>query len=513
MKQNRIFRQLRRLTVMGLSLCAVLYTFSARSQTSAGATTRQQVARKPNIIFIYTDDQRYDALGIVQRAEGLKARFPWFKTPNLDRIAKEGVRFTNAFVVNSLCSPSRAAMLSGRYNHLNGVTNNHTEMTDTAASYASVLSAAGYTTGFIGKWHMARQQGKRPGFNYSFSFIGQGRYIDCPFQLNGEQMVETNGWVDEVSTDTALAFIERNRDVPFLLTVAFKSSHYPWTPPAKYAHIYDHVALRKPASEKTLLAYDGKMPGGRTAASPRYKNDSWAESNDTIIRRYFSVLAAVDENVGRILNLLDSLNLADNTIVVFTSDNGYFLGEHNLSDKRAAQEESIRVPLLVRYPAKLPRGKTIDKMVLNIDIPATFVEAGGAKAPPGYQGKNWLPLAEGRPVKWRTSFFYEYFYETPYPIPTIMGVRTATAKLILYPGQEDWTELYDLKKDPREQHNLYNRPAAAQLKATMLAQFRKDSTAVRFTIPDYADKRPLDEQGRYRSPIEQEAKVIEVKRK
>jgi arylsulfatase A-like enzyme len=483
--------------------CLILFCFSARSQDSK-ARVSQDRSQKPNIIFIYTDDQRYDAIGFIQEAQGARARFPWFKTPNMDRIAKEGVYFENAFVVNSLCSPSRAAMLTGRYNHINGVTNNHSELPDTAQSYATVLSKAGYTTAFIGKWHMARQQGPRHGFDYSFSFIGQGRYMDCQFQLNGSEMVDTKGWVDEISTDTAIAFIKRNRNTPFLVSLAYKSSHYPWVAPEKYAHAFDHVEIRKPDNEKAPPPYLNKMRTEYEAPPrPAPKSDSWTENNDTIIRKYFSVLAAIDENVGRILNLLDSLGLAENTIVVYSSDNGYFLGEHNLSDKRSAYEESIRVPLLVRYPARLPRGKTVSKMVLNVDIPATFVASAGQKKPAGYQGESWMELAEGKPVKWRTSFFYEYYYETPYHIPTIIAERTETAKLIKYPGQEDWSELYDLKKDPQEKRNLYNDKSAAALKARMTALFKRDSAAVQFTIPDFADKRLLDEKGRYIPPAHQ----------
>ncbi|AWO00676.1 arylsulfatase [Chitinophaga alhagiae] len=456
---------------------------------------------RPNIIYIYTDDQRYDAMSVVQQAQGIKARFPWFKTPNMDRIAKEGVRFSNAFVVNSLCSPSRATMLTGRYNHLNGVTNNHTELADTTDTYATALTAAGYVTAFFGKWHMARQQGKRPGFTHSFSFVGQGRYIDCPFELNGERVVETKGWVDDVSTDSALAFIRRCKDTAFQLSLAFKSSHYNWTPPERLAHRFDHVPLKKPVNEKANVVYRGKIGDGRAIPPPPPAPASWAETNDTIIRKYFTVLAAIDENVGRVLNLLDSLHLTENTVVVYSSDNGYFLGERNLSDKRAAYEESLRVPLLVRYPAKLPAGKVIDKIVLNVDLAPTFTELAGAPTPKSFQGNSWLPIAMGKPVKWRTSFFYEYFYETPYAIPTIIAERTQHAKLIYYPGQPDWSELYDLKNDPGEKKNLYNNPRAARLQAEMTARFKKDSAAVKFFIPDIADKRPLDEHGRYLPPV------------
>lgn len=470
------------------TLLLLLLSLSARSQT------------RPNIVFIYTDDQRYDALSVIQEAQGVKARFPWFKTPNIDRIAKEGVCFRNAFVVNSLCSPSRATMLTGRYNHINGMTNNHSELGDTTDTYASLLTRAGYATAFIGKWHMARQLA-RPGFTYSFSFIGQGKYVDCQFQLNGSEMVQTKGWVDDISTDTAMAFISRNSNHPFLVTLAFKSSHYNWTPPERTRHMFENIPFPRPANETAHTPYEGEMDDGRTSPPPAPAVNSWTVNHDTIIRSYFRVLKAIDDNVGRILHLLDSLHLAENTIVVYTSDNGYFLGEHNLSDKRNAYEESMRVPLLMRYPAKVAKGQMIDKMVLNMDLAPTFLHFAGVPRSKRFQGRSWAPLAEGKPVKWRTSFFYEYFYETPYAIPTLIAERTETAKLIRYPGENGWSEMYDLKKDPGEQHNLYDNPKAAGLKARLEREMKKDSAAVHFFIPEIADKRPLDKDGHYKRPI------------
>jgi len=472
---------------------------TARPQTTDRSRPAAAAVR-PNIVFIYTDDQRYDALSIIQEAQGAKARFPWFSTPNIDRIGREGICFRNAFVVNSLCSPSRATMLTGRYNHINGMTNNHSELADTTDTYATILTKAGYATAFIGKWHMGRQRA-RPGFTYSFSFIGQGKYVDCAYQLNGKEMVQTRGWVDDISTDTAMAFITRHQHHPFLVTLAFKSSHYNWTSPARTAHLFKDITFKRPANETAEVPYEGQIDDGRTTPPPVPAINSWTVNHDTIIRSYFRVLKAIDDNVGRILHLLDSLNLTNNTIVVFTSDNGYFLGEHNLSDKRDALEESIRVPLLMRYPAKVAKGQMINKMVLNADLAPTFVDFAGATPTKRFQGRSWAPLAEGKPIKWRTSFFYEYFYETPYAIPTIIAERTETAKMIRYPGERGWSELYDLKKDPGETRNLYNDPKAAGLKAQLQRAWIRDSTAVNFFIPDSADKRPLDKDGHYRRPL------------
>ncbi|GAB3911939.1 sulfatase [Larkinella knui] len=457
-------------------------------------------AAKPNIIFIYTDDQRYDALSIVQDEQGNQARFPWFKTPNLDRIAREGVRFRNAFVINSLCSPSRSTLLNGRYNHLNGVANNHTGLTDTTVTYATVLRKSGYKTAFVGKWHMGNETGKRPGFDYSFSFVGQGKYEDCPFEANGKPM-PTKGWVDDVSTDHALEFIRQNKDRTFALVVGFKSGHGPFQPPARHAATYADAALIKPVTENQKSPYKGKVDTGKPApATASAKSTSWTENNDPRIRNYFRCLKAVDENVGRVLAVLDSLQLDQNTVVIFSSDNGFFFGEHNLGDKRAAYEESIRIPLLVRYPARFPKGKLVDKLVLNLDLAPSLVDLAGSQVPESFQGKSWVPLVEEKAVGWRTAFLYEYFYETGYNTPTIKAVRTETGKLILYPGQDDWSELYDLRNDPNETTNLYHSAEGARLKTQLKGELSKQEKAVGYADPVFADPKPVDENGRYIPP-------------
>lgn len=460
----------------------------------------QSKPARPNIIFIYTDDQRYDALSVVQDEQGNKARFPWFKTPHLDRLAHEGVRFRNAFVINSLCSPSRSTLLNGKYNHLNGIANNHTGLTDTTTTYATVLRQAGYRTAFFGKWHMGNETGKRPGFDYSFSFVGQGKYQDCPFERNG-QKEPTTGWVDDVSTDHALAFIRENGEKPFALVLAFKSGHGPFQPPARHASTYADAVLTKAVTEGLPSPYKGKVETGRPApAVAPPKSPSWTENNDSKIRDYFRTLKAIDENVGRVLNTLDSLHLDQNTVVIFSSDNGFFFGEHNLGDKRAAYEESIRIPLLVRYPARFPKGKLIDKLVLNLDLAPSLVDLAGLKAPESFQGKSWVPLIDEKAKSWRTAFLYEYFYENGYNTPTIKAVRTETGKLILYPGQDDWSELYDLSKDPNETTNLYQSTAGTRLKNQLISELGKQEKAVGYVDPAYADKRPVDEAGRYIPP-------------
>jgi arylsulfatase A-like enzyme len=456
-------------------------------------------AERPNFVFIYTDDQRWDALGVVQREQGEKGRFPWLETPNLDRLAAEGVRFRNAFVVSSLCSPSRAAYLTGRYNHLNGVANNHTPFPADNTTWSALLRAAGYATGYVGKFHHGQQRGPRPGFEFSASFIGQGRYTDCPFEVNGETK-QTIGWVDDVSTDFAIEFIKQQREKPFALVLGFKSAHGPFDPPPRLAEKYVGKEARDVPNIGIPAIYAGKFSAGPPAeAKPKKekaaKPKAKAGPRGGMLAGYFGCLTAMDENVGRVLAALDELKLADNTVVVFASDNGFYLGEHNLGDKRSAYDESLRIPLLLRWPqlGARARGKLIDQMALNIDLAPTFLDLAGVKAADSMQGKSWRPLLEGdtaAAANWRTAFFYEYFFERPYAIPTVLAVRTEKAKLIKYPGHDEWTELFDLAADPYETKNLATDAAARDLLAKMQAEFDRQAQAVNFRIPDYADPLP-----------------------
>jgi N-acetylglucosamine-6-sulfatase len=479
---------------------------TAARPIAARRIAARPTAARPNIVLIYTDDQRFDALSVVQREQGDKARFPWFTTPNLDRLAQEGVRFRNAFVINSLCSPSRSTMLNGRYNHLNGVANNHTGLSDTTVTYATELRKAGYRTAFFGKWHMGKETGKRPGFDYSASFVGQGQYFDCPIEINGKPE-PSKGWVDDVSTTNAIDYIRQHKGEPFLVTLAFKSGHGPFQPPVRHKDTFANVKLTRPASENLGSLYKGliETPRRPNASAPQNAGNSasWTENNDQKIRNYFGALKGVDENVGRVLRTLDSLKLDENTVVIFSSDNGFFFGEHGLGDKRAAYEESIRIPLLVRYPARFPKGRKVDKIVLNLDNAPTLLDLAGIQAPASFQGKSWVPLIEQKAKDWRTSFLYEYFYETPYNTPTIKAIRTETGKLIQYPGEEGWSELYDLSQDPNETTNLYQSAGGEKLKKQLLGELSKQEKATGYVNPDYADARPVDEKGQYKRPVKE----------
>lgn len=426
-------------------------------------------ADRPNFVFLLTDDQRWDALSVVQKEQGDKGRFPWLKTPNLDRLAADGVRFRNAFVVNSLCSPSRASFLTGMYGHHNGIINNSTPLAADSVTYASVLREAGYTTGYVGKWHMDRQTGQRPGFDYSASFVGQGKYRDCPFEVNGKA-TPTSGWVDDVSTDYAVEFLRRQRGKPFLLALGYKTCHGPFSPPDRRSKDYEGERSR-PVPNLELA------PPYRKPSGPEHKvaADFIAPDSPKLLG-YMRCIAAMDEGVGRILDELQKLGLTDNTVVVFASDNGYYLREHGLGDKRTAYEESLRIPLLVRWPGRAARGRLIDEMVLNIDLAPTILDLAGVPVPRQMQGRSWRPLLEGKDANWRNAFYYEYIYEPPFASPAVQAVRTERAKLIRYPGHPEWTELFDLQNDPYEISNLYREPGQMQIREMLNAAFQEEQT-------------------------------------
>lgn len=438
--------------------------------------------KRPNFLFVFTDDQRYDAMGVVQREQGDSARFPWFRTPHMDRLAAEGVRFRNAFVVNSLCAPSRACMLTGRYSHHNGIADNQTPFPTDNVTYASLLREAGYTTGYVGKWHMDGQKGKRPGFDESVSFIGQGKYVDCPFEVNG-QLTPTKGWVDDRSTDFAIDFLKKNQAKPFALVVGFKAAHGPFDPPERARDRFAGETPRPAANQDVRPSFREAVA---PPAVPKKKKGTPRPGGNL---GYFRCVSAADDNLGRLMTTLDELGLAEDTVLVFSSDNGFYLGEHGLGDKRSAYEASLRVPLLLRYPRLAKKGKLVDQMVLNIDVASTFLDLAGVSVPKTMQGRSWRPLLlEEKPDAWRTAWFYEYFQERAFPgTPTILAVRTENAKLITYPGHPDWTELFDLKADPYETANLASDPAHKDLRQKMEAEFERQKEAVEYGYPSYAD--------------------------
>ena len=439
--------------------------------------------RKPNFLFVYTDDQRWDAMGVVQREQGERGRFPWFKSPNMDRLAAEGVRFRNAFATLSLCAPSRAAFLTGKYNHRNGVIDNHTPFPTNSVTHATLLRAAGYRTAYIGKWHMGNQRGQRPGFDYSASFVGQGHYNDCPVEINGVS-TPTKGWIDDVSTAYAIAWMKQNRDQPFSMVVGFKSPHTPRGGPNLPEHLrnlYAGETSRPVPNSNARAIFHGPAPEGGNKPHPLAANSVHLD--------YLRHIAGADENLGKLLATIDELGLTEDTVVVYSSDNGYYLGEHGLGDKRSIYEESLRIPMLVRYPRLFGKGKVVDELVLNLDLAPTFLDLAGVPVPPEMQGASWKPLAAGQqPAHWRQSFLAEYFYESGGgDTPTLVGVRTTHAKLVKYSGHPEWTEIFDLTVDPYELKNLAADPAAtAKLSPELEVQLK----AMNYAVPPHADKPP-----------------------
>jgi arylsulfatase A-like enzyme len=453
---------------------AVTFACAARAE-GAQATEASADARRPNFLVIVTDDQRHDVLGVVQREQGERGRFPWMSTPAVDRLAAEGVRFRQAFVVNSLCSPSRASILTGRYPHEVGVLDNRTPFPADVTTFAQRLRAGGYRTAYVGKWHMGRQAGPRPGFEFSASYLGHGEYFDCPFEVNGVA-TPTKGWVDDVATEFAERFIREHSSEPFLAFVGFKSGHHPFEPPERRRGAYEDAQVRPTPNLVSPAVYTQRKPGRSPRAVRREKEgeareegeDASAEGPD---HGYFETLSAADDALGRLLALLDELQLARDTLVLFTSDNGMYFGEHGLRDKRTAYEESVRTPLLVRYPRRVARGAVLDELALSIDIAPTLLDYAGLDAPPELRGRSLRPLLEpraGAPAPpWRNSFFYGYVAERGYAAPTVTAVRTARHKLVVYPGHAEWTELFDLDSDPYELNNLAGDEKRAELRGQL----------------------------------------------
>jgi arylsulfatase A-like enzyme len=428
---------------------------------------------------MYADDWRWDAVGVVQREQGDAGRFPWLTTPRIDEFAAESVRFRQSFVVNSLCSPGRACVLTGQYSHANGIIDNRTPLLADAITVATRLREAGYTNAYCGKWHMGSQR-ERPGFDYVASFVGQGRYVDCPIMLNGRR-TETRGWIDDVSTDYAIEFLKKQPlDRPFFLFLGFKSTHSPRggeNLPERARRLYEGRESR-PTPNLGLHAIYQTEVAARQRRKPMPETRRFEG-----LRNYLRHITAIDHCVGRVLDALDENGQAENTMVIVASDNGYYLGEHGLGDKRTAYEESIRVPLMIRAPGKATtQGQVCDALALNIDYAPTMLDFAGAERIPGVHGRSLRPLLEGEPpADWRRAFLYEYFKERNFRPPTVLAVRTTTHKLITYPGHDEWTEVYDVADDPYETTNLVSDDGLVE---ELRREFDAEADAVGFRMPN-----------------------------
>ena len=406
---------------------------------------------QPNIIFILTDDQRWDALGCLNH--------PFVKTPNLDRIRREGALFSNSFVTTSLCSPSRASFLTGTYAHRHGVIDNTGREFEPGKtpSFPELLQARGYETAFIGKWHMAPHANPRRGFDYWLSFRGQGVYTDPTVNENGREF-QAKGYITDVLTDSALAWLGRKRDKPYCLYLSHKAIHEPFTPAERHRDLYRDAKVPEPPNYRDDLsskpAWQRRRKDQEEVPAAR-KPAPWNPKRPDRFMDYYRAIAAVDEGVGRIYGLLERAGTLDNTIIAFAGDNGYFKGEHGgRGDKRLAYEESIRIPFLMRYPRLIRPGSTVDEMVLNIDLAPTLLDLAGAPTHSGMQGRSLRPLFEGRSQGWRDSWLYEYWVDLNPLLPRMVGVRTRSHKFVRYPDTKDISEMYDLRKDPHELLNV-----------------------------------------------------------
>ena len=449
------------MTPSRMILIALLAAFIA-SQRPASAADR------PNIVFILMDDMRWDCMSI--------AGHPFLKTPNLDRIGREGAHFTNGFVTYPLCSPARASFFTGAYAHKHGIVGNRAQYNEPSHkldTYHKHLQSAGYRTAAIGKWHMGTDDTPRPGFDHWAVFRGQGRYNDCAFNVNGTQ-TKTTGYVTDVISDFSVDFIKSDHGgKPFSLYVGHKAVHGPFKPAERHANLFADEKLPHAPSVKDDLT-------GKKAIRRNVKMEEGHPAygvKDDLIRNQLRCIVAVDEGVGKILKALEETNQLDNTFIVFTSDNGYFWNEHGLGDKRAAYEEAIRVPMVARYPKLIKPGTVIEQMVLDIDFAPTFCALANAETKPAaLHGRSMLPLFSGdfNGQAWRTSALFEYYLEEAYPnVPTWHAIRTDRWKYIHYDEVEGVDELYDLKTDPHEMKNVIADPANAEQLAKLKAELTK----------------------------------------
>ena len=468
-------------------------------------------ADRPNIVFIMSDDHAAHAIS----AYGSRVN----QTPGIDRLAREGMLLTNVFVTNSICTPSRAAILTGQYSHLNGVTM-FNRFDSSRTTVAKLLQAGGYYTGMIGKWHLGSDPA---GFDQWEILPGQGAYMHPIMYTATSEKTYTGRYVTDVITERAIDFMEhRPRGKPFFLMLHHKAPHRPWEPDsaqrARFADrwiaepetFWDSYATRTDAMHENqqrvaadLTRRDLKLPppqgldataltawlavkpdsvtiarSGREMTLTGEALTRWKYQR--YMQDYLACVQSVDDSVGGVLDYLDRNGLSRNTIVIYTSDQGFFLGDHGLFDKRFMYEESLRMPFLVRWPAAIKAGTRSDAVALNIDFAPTFLDAAGLNIPSDMQGRSLLPVMRGRPPQdWRTSMYYRYYHDPgDHNTRAHYGVRTRTHKLIYFWKKDQW-ELFDLTRDPFELHNLYGQPGQEQLTATLKAELQRLKKAMK----------------------------------
>ncbi len=480
----------------------------------------------PNIIFVFTDDHATQAIGAYR--DRLATLDP---TPNIDRLAREGMMFHSAFVTNSICAPSRAVILTGLHSHLNGVYTNAERFDSSQMTFPQLLQQAGYQTAIVGKWHLKSDP---VGFDYWEVLPGQGAYYNPDFRTAGGTARDT-GYVTDLITDKALAWLERrDRSRPFMMMYQHKAPHREWYPGPDHLTKYDGIAIPEPPTlfddyagrtsaarlqEMTIrdhmrLSYDLKLwpnagdpeepliggaqrlrdrmtPEQLTAWDGAYgpKSSAFNANPPTgadlvrwkyqrYMEDYLGSIASVDDNLGRLLTYLDENGLTDNTVVVYSSDQGFYLGEHGWYDKRWMYEESLRTPLIVRWPNRIAAGSENTDLVQNLDFAPTFLELAGVEPPSNMQGRSLVPLLGGpRPADWRDAIYYQYFeFPGVHAVQRHYGVRTARYKLVHYYLIDEW-ELFDLEQDPSELRSVYDDPEYGTIRAELeerLAALREE---------------------------------------
>jgi len=456
---------------------------------------------RPNILFIMTDDHAAHAMGCYGSVIN--------QTPHLDRIAQDGMRFNNCFCTNALCEPSRATILTGTYNHINEVTTIGAHLDNRQENVAKILQRNGYQTAIVGKWHLGQGEAHWPtGFDYWNILQGQGPYFDPEMVRNGEK-VQYEGYTTDLITDLSLEWLkERDKDKPFFLMYHHKAPHRPWDPDDKHADMYEDTDIPTPETfdddysnraaaagaarmtvAEDLTERDLKQPVPEGLSPEEEKH--WKYQR--YIKDYLRCVASVDDNVGRVLDYLDEEGLTDDTIVVYTSDQGFFLGDHGWYDKRFMYEESLRMPFIIRYPRAIQAGSVNDDIITNVDFAPTFLHYAGIEIPGEFQGRSFDPLLEdSTPDDWPQSMYYRYWMHLAHHhVYAHYGIRTRRYKLIYYyadalgqPGAIDekkapeW-ELFDLERDPHELNNVYHHPEYADTAEQLRRELRSWQECVR----------------------------------
>jgi arylsulfatase A-like enzyme len=488
--------------LLALALAVMMWTLPACRREKPAA----RAALRPNILFIMSDDHAAHAIS----AYGSRVN----TTPQIDRIAREGMLFRNCFCTNGICAPSRAVILTGRYSHLNGVRDNAVAFDGTQTTFPKLLQQAGYRTALIGKWHLKSDP---TGFDYWNILPGQGEYYNPDLVEMGE-LKRHDGYVTDILTELAVDFLEKgwDRTRPFLLMLHHKAPHRSWEPAPRHLNLYDAVDIPEPDSlfddysgrsraalEQEMSVKDhlrnatdlkiGPPPERMTAEQKELWEKAYGPKREAFLqdppegkeltrwkyRRYMEdylgCIAAVDESVGQVLDALERTGAAANTLVIYTSDQGFFLGDHGWFDKRFMYEESLRMPLLVRLPGSVPPASVNEELVMNLDFGPTFLDLAGVPIPKEMQGRSlagWL-LGE-KPPDWRKAVYYHYYeYPAVHMVKRHYGIRTRQFKLIHFYHDIDAWEMYDLDTDPGEVRNVYPDPAYLDARRELTAELRK----------------------------------------